>query len=72
MKLSPVDFVMQSIENEPEMWQQSEHTFNYLGEQNIQIWTENMPILDTGFYVPNRKISFIEKIKLYRRELKFS
>ena len=65
MKLSPTSFVIKSINENPESWQQTECTFNYLGEQNIQIWTANMPIFNTGFYLPKRKISFIDKIKLY-------
>jgi len=66
MKLSPVDFVIQSIEENHGMWRQTDYTLNYQGDQEIRIWTANMPIFNTGFYVPNRKISFIEQIKLYR------
>ena len=55
--------VIESIYKEPEKWSQGDYTFNH--EDGAQVWTSNIPIIDTNMY-PEVSMSFITKFKLWR------
>ena len=55
--------VVESIYKEPEKWKQTEHTFRH--ENGAQIWTANIPILNTNMY-PEIHMSLFMKIKIWR------
>lgn len=55
--------VIDSIYNEPEKWTQTDHTFRH--QNGAQIWTSNIPILDTNMY-PEVYMSLSVKFKIWR------
>lgn len=62
--MTPVQQIIESLEQEPEQWFQDQFTLNH--KNGVEIWTANIPYLSIGIYQPKRKINLIEKIQLQR------
>lgn len=54
--------VLESIYNEPEKWKQTKYTLRH--ECGCQVWTANLPILDTNMY-PGTYLGFRGKVRLW-------
>lgn len=54
--------LIKSIYEEPEKWRQTTYTFRH--ENGAQIWTCNIPILDTNTYPPTH-MGLITKIRVW-------
>ena len=60
--MKPLEQVILSLKTEPELWTQGNYTLKH--QNGIELWTANIPYLDTGIYRPYRKIGFIGRIRL--------
>ena len=59
-----VDDTIKDLDENPDEWMQGRCTLSR-NSPAVEIWTANVPILNTGFHSPPVPLPFIQKVKLY-------